>query len=630
MTTFHDVPYVLGIGGDGAEYVNPPGMRYDFDIGGIHFFAANSQQFPYQRKLSDIQKEQFDSSGQPGDNSLQAWWLRTQTDWSLGAGQEVMEPITEEGIDRAYASSAGVDTMTRPGWVSLLPLPSVVDSWTTGADPVIVPLPDGYVVAAGTEVTRVVAGVPATATAAGTVTSLVVAGPNVLVISSGKIEWAPLSGSFTLTTGFTCTGTPRAWWIKSRILIALGDEVHENPGSVITGSTDLDAATPTYDLGDTSIEIVGAAPTPASILLAVNANSGASILALKLDTNGDLPSTTAPVEVAQFPQGEDLYALSTYLGSYVGLSTSRGIRIGTTQDSGGVTYGPLLGSPVATGSSMTFSAYDRFLHYPTADAGDGRSGLVRIDLSEIDSSGRAAWSTFIRVPSTTASVSGMIVAGNREAYLVSQDAGTAELWFADDTSDLDAGWLVGSTVRFGTLETKQFDAVKIVADAPLAGTVAVSVINNNDAPAEIGTIGVGTGSTLILYTGNRQPVASMAVRVDLTRSATDATAGPSVQAWSIRAIPMVENRGETASIPLLNFDFERDAGGTPFGYEGRSYARWTALVSRVTSGVPLIVREAGSGAAYVALVEDMVMSQTEPPGRASGFGGVIQLKLRTR
>lgn len=623
----HDIPHALGLSGVTTPYVNPVGMPYDYDIGGIFFLSAASDELPYQRALADIRKEQIDTSPNPGDNSLEGWWVRSQTDWSLGAGQEVMEPIDTEGVDRRYLSSAGVDTMSSPGHLSLLPKPSSASLGTASTEAKIVAIPNGYIVASGTTVTRVVSGVSTSATAAGNVTGLCIAGPNVLVASSGRIEWAPVSGAFTLTTGFTCTGIPRMWWVKSRILIAVGPELHENPGSVITGSTNLDAATPLYDMKDSTAQIVSAASTPTSILLAVAATSGSTIQALTLDTDGTLPSTTAPVIVAEFPVSETLYDVATYLGTYVGISTSRGIRIGTLSQSGGLAYGPLLGSPVAATQDHVFTSYDRFLHYPVADAGDGRGGLVRIDLSEIDRDGRAAWSTFIRA-ATAEPVNDAVVTGPRSAYLVSRSGSTNKLWTADGTSQLDTGWLESSIIRYGTLETKQFMSIKVVTDVPLVGSVSVSTAPEGGSAASVGSMSSATGPSVTFNAGLRSSSEGMSVRLDLAPDAGAPTTGPSVAAWSVRALPAVENRGERVVLPLLNFDFERDTLGVPYGYEGRAYQRWMAVASRLTDGTQVVIQEGQSGASYVATVDDLVFQQVAPPVRASGFGGVIQLKVR--
>jgi len=619
------IPYLLGAVSGAGSYLNPNGIDADFDIGGILFLSASTEENPYQRTMAKVAKDRVDNSANPGDNSLTGWWLRSQTDWSLGAGQDFMEPIAADGVDRGFDASAGVDPFTVPGSLSLLPLASSVSTVSTAANPLIVTLSNGYIFAAGTTVRRVVDGVTTNATAAGTVTSLTIAGPNVLVCSSGLIEWAPLSGAFTLTTGFTCTGIPRAWWVKSRILIAIGSLVHEHPGSVIVGSTDLTAATPLYDLLDSTATVVSMTTTPRAIIAAVNSNSGSVIMAFELDANGTLPTASAPVVVAEFPVSETLLGIASYLGAFIGLATSAGIRVATVGDNGSITYGPLIGSPVATGVGNAFTALDRFLHYVTADAGDGRGGLVRVDLSELSETGRAAWSTFVRAPAGVV-VTDAVVTGLRTAYMVAADGGTARLYKSEDANGLDSGWLLTSAVRYGTLEPKDFDLVKVSVDTPMAGSLFVQMEASDGTPIGMGTMTGNTGDAAAFKVATHVAVSHMRLRFDLT---PDGLAGPSLASWQMRAYPMISQRGEGVVLPLYNFDFEKDAHGVPFGYEGYAHSRWVDLLARVTDGSQLVVQELRSGATYAAIAEDMVFRQTSPPSTASGFGGIINLQLRT-
>lgn len=616
-----DIPHLLGYSQSGSTYANPEGIDPDYDIGGIYFLSAAQDDFPYQRALTKIVKEQFDSSPNPGDNSLQGWWVRTQTDWSLGAGQTYMEPIGTDGVARYFLSSAGVDVFGSLGEVSCLPLASTGASAATSATPRIVEIPNGYVTAMGSTVTRVVSGVVSTDTARGTVTHLAVAGPNVLACSDGYVEYAPITGTFNFADAFTTSGyTPRAWYAKQRILITFGPEIHEFAGTAISGTTNLISATPLFDMLDTSMDIVGCTVTPRSILLAANTNTGSDIYAITLDTDGTLPASGFPVSVAQFPSNENLVDIASYLGTYVGIATTRGVRVAVTKSDGGVSYGPLLDAPITTSTGNAFSAYDRFLHYPVSDAGDGRGGLIRIDLSELQEDGRCPWATFVRIVAEDPVYDG-IVTGLRTAYLVSSDGSNAVLHECSDTVGLDDGWLISSYVRYGTLETKAFDTVKV----EMSSTGGEMRVSSYTESGQVSTIGTISQTSDLMDIGARFASSSLALKFTFLPSGA---LGPTLKAWSMRAMPSVEGRGEDIAIPMLNFDYET-GGGVPNGYEGRAWERWQALVDRLTDGTSLRIREFRSGAAYTARVDSCTFTQTAPPVEASGFGGIVNLILRS-
>ena len=104
--------------------------------------------------------------------------------------------------------------------------------------------------------------------------------------------------------------------------------------------------------------------------------------------------------------------------------------------------------------------------------------------------------------------------------------------------------------------------------------------------------------------------------------------GPTLDAWSMRSLPAIYDRGEQILLPLLCFDFERTARGLSVGYEGRAKERWDALVSLIRTGADIKITEIHSKADYVAIAEDCSFKQVAPPINTSGFGGIITLLLR--
>jgi hypothetical protein len=122
---------------------------------------------------------------------------------------------------------------------------------------------------------------------------------------------------------------------------------------------------------------------------------------------------------------------------------------------------------------------------------------------------------------------------------------------------------------------------------------------------------------------------SMSLRFAMSPESGTPTLGPTLQAWTMKAYPYVESRGESVLLPLLNFDFEKDSHGVPWGYTGRAWDRWQALRDRLTDGTSLVVKEFQSGGSYVAMPEDASFTQSAPPSSASGFGGIISVVLKT-
>lgn len=627
ISEIHEIPHPLGITPEegGVTIANPPGLNADYNIAGVEFLSAASDDFPYQRQLAKQVKEQIDQSTNPGDNSLDGLWIRSQTDWSYGAGQEFMEPISTDIVSRQFRDSAGVDVFTNPGTA----YPLYVADWeiplpVSGAVPVIVRTPLGFIVASGSTVKRYESeSLTGTLTAAGTVTSLAVAGDQVLIGSVNNVERAPLSGAFTATSTWTLTGTPYIWFVKSRALICVGDKVYEKPGTIFGAAAPIGAAL--YDFKDSSLTVTGVTTTPRSILLSTKGNSGSVIYALTLDDAGTLPSTTAPISIAEFPSNEEIIDIESYLGTYVGIATSQGFRVATIQSNGSITYGPLLDSPsVMSDGQNVISSYDRFLHYPTYDAGDGRSGLVKVDLSTLGEDGRAAWSNWVRLPAgnTAFCIGGFATDQRTAVLLVNGDNG---VFTTSEFNYESSSWLETSAIRFGTLEPKMFDSIRLTM-AGTDGTLRVDAIDPQGTSALVGVTSPLMGTEPVFKIKPRKTQSSVAFKFTFTPVGGNMSA---LNAWTTRAYPAVANRGELVQIPLLNFDFEYDSSDVMYGYEGRAWERYKALRDRFAQGTSMLIKELNSGASYIALPEDLQFIQVAPGNRYSGFGGIIQVVLRT-
>lgn len=621
----HQVPHQLGFLTNQSQYVNVSGVDWDFDVSGVAFLSAASEQSPYQRQLTKVQKDQIDSSENPGDNSLQNYWMRSQTDWSLGAGQEWMEPISDADVGRRYWASAGVDPFTSPGFVSALPAAEALDDPVTAGSTTVhvAKYADGFVTAAGATVrSYTLAEPPVRAgerTASSDVLGLTIAGSVALLSQAGKVSSMPVDGSAGVTDRYTGAGTavPVTVWAKNRTLVMAGAKIWEVAGDPAQ-ALDMSTATPIVSFADPSWVWVAGAATPTAILVAGNGDSGSSIMSITVDPqSGELPTMAAPTTVAEFPPGEQIVKIATYLGTYAIIATTSGVRVGLLNTNGGLEYGPLMGAPLLSGGG--FSVWDRFAHYATADAGDGRGGMVRVDLSEIGKDSRAAWATFTRLP-VAESVYGAAVLSGRSTVMVTAE----QVYYCPAAGTLDAGWLETSKVRYGTLEGKNFESVKVVASPGIQGSLATATVIDGTATS-IGTMTHATGYQAVYRTASRRALTQMGLRFTFT---PDLAGGEVLEAWAMRALPAVEDRGQQVLLPLLNFDFERASSGVNTGYEGRAKERWEALIAVATAGTDLTIRELHSGFQYEAIVEDCSFTQVAAGNRASGFGGIISLVLR--
>jgi hypothetical protein len=261
------------------------------------------------------------------------------------------------------------------------------------------------------------------------------------------------------------------------------------------------------------------------------------------------------------------------------------------------------------------TTFDRFVMYPSD------KGLVKVDLSLIDDDGRAAWATFVKAEGSGHEAA--VIDDHRASTFATRVEGVVSVYRADDSNGVDAGWIQGSWVRYGTLERKNFVDLTVITEPNPHGVITV-MFSDDEGVNE--TLGILDGQETTFTIGLPYTMADGAVRIEIAPD--DQGRGPKVNSWSLRALPTPKGRSELVQLILNNYDFERDTNGVTVGYEGRAAQRWAALLLILQDGVTVPVSELASSINYKAMCEDLSFTQTSPPTTGSGFGGTLAITLR--
>jgi hypothetical protein len=102
----------------GATYT-PSGYAYDVAIAGLPFFISPLDESPYRRVTAKYRKDQFDTSREPGEQTLTGWWLRSQSSFHFGQGIKFYEPAQDESLRFQYTESKGLNVWEK-GQATLL------------------------------------------------------------------------------------------------------------------------------------------------------------------------------------------------------------------------------------------------------------------------------------------------------------------------------------------------------------------------------------------------------------------------------------------------------------------------------------------------------------------------------
>jgi hypothetical protein len=622
----------IGLAGSTAELFTNTSNIYDVAIGGQPFLLAASDKFPYQRQTATYRKQQFDNSKEIGEQSFEGWWLRSQSSFHLGAGINYLDPYLSENVQFRFNDSAGVDVWT-PGQVSML---ADTENVFTLSDNIqmfgaIDSLDQDCVFVSDDDVlTRIAAdGTDATIAYGGSgsdITSLAQDGLNYYAANDTGIYRGDLTGTGATGSIFYQTGDNTViGFVKQRLVAAIGPSVYEIISS--TGATGPLVADKRYTHPDVNWIWTAIVEGPQAIYASGYRGNNSSIFKFTLSTVGVMPTLTNAVTAADFPDDEHVTALGVYLGTYMMIGTNKGIRVGILDANGDITYGPLIYEKSDVSHTTAFAFEDRFAYATVTNDIDGKSGLIRIDLSQEIEPGRYAYAKDLS--------SG--VTGNCRAVAFIGDTGRAAfavagsgVYFEHATNKVATGFLDTGYIRYATIEKKYFKLIKPRFDTPMFGSCTILTKEIDGDVNSIITIANSTPAlNTDLATNVAQPQEELAFRFVFNRDASDTTKGPAFDGYQVKSLPAV-NRARQLTIPLVNYDFETDRYGVQNGYEGRAFVRLQELESLEAAGDTIVIQDFTTGEQVTGLIEQLSFERTTPADRRySGFGGIMYVSVRT-
>lgn len=640
---------VLDLSGRTAAYYDPTTYKFDVAIGGMPFIYGITDATPFKRQTAEFRTQRFDNARDPGEQSLSGsgYWIRSQSSFHLGGGITYQEPIvgTTEEVKFQFSDSIGVDPWT-PGQLSLLHSTSLTQASTarSGVFSTIISNVEYLVKVTGSA--AVTARVTITTTAGSSTTVInnsaiteeilyaAMGGNDLMMVTPTKV-WRysfdavspALHQDYAINTANATTAFIS--YVKQRFMLGFTDtakntfvyELVRNTGSSINIST-LTAVngSATLPIGFRFMGI-----TESSAAIYVGGFSGDEGLALKItvDNTGALGTMTT---VLVLPRGEKLTGMYGYLGTYVALGTSRGVRIAVSDATGNLSYGPLVYE--SANDVYAFTASNEFIYAGVEAEIDGFSGIIRINLGAPLTSGKYAYAKDLYATGVTGAVWSIATFSNGHKAFTVENSG---LWRESMTDYVESGEITTGIIRFDTFENKAWKRIKIRLEDVLQGDIDMfRVIDGTDIAFQ--TIPEGTTE---IYDYDLAPVfstvsAEAQFKFRLNRNNTVATTGAVIYGYSVKALP-TPTRARVLQIPIFCFDQETDRNKQIIGFQGYALARLQALEQMEALGETLIIQDFTAGGEPIeAVVEQVTFTRTTPPNaNFSGYGGIIQVIART-
>ena len=616
-------------------------IRFDLDINDLRFCLKPSGENPYMRQSVPAQKQQQDNSKEPGEQSLEGYWIRSQNSWHRGAGINFYEPGAEPATEYRFAESSGVDVWTQG---QITALNKMTLNTAAGGNCYIQDAGDGhFAITSDTAILGWIGGSIAVGSpAAGYNGRWHFFGTDKRVKVGQSAAPDPTIGIWNDKTSTViannATKMPQVWYLKDRLIVAHGKDVFEVP---LNSSTPVDLASTAasaYSPTDTGLTWLDATDGPSAIFLGYTdgARDGVVRFTLQDAGAGQTPKLSQAYRVLELPAGERLYKMFGYLGRFLLLSTSAGIRVCAVDGNSDLTMGQVTAPASTTGRLNSFHADSSFVYVGGADVPasgtsggtsipgwNTRAGFLRINLGEPIGDAndlRFAYAMDVRTTVSGAVTSSVKIDATRQALAVSNSG----VWITDSANKETTGYLAMGRVRYSTFVPKIFRSIDLAGTMPGGTGVQIQLRNELD--------GVGFSLSMDATTGLFETVG-----LDLTESyrfvrpmlvlTSSGGTGPLLTQVQLRSLP-APRRLRQVRYPLKCEDQEEDSRGQAYGHIGWAWERLAALEEMEEAGLPVSVIDRRTGEAYSAMIDEIQYRGTTAADRTNkNFGGTLLLTL---
>jgi hypothetical protein len=316
------------------------------------------------------------------------------------------------------------------------------------------------------------------------------------------------------------------------------------------------------------------------------------------------------------------------------IGTNKGIRVASVSDQdGSLSYGPLIVE--TTQPCYDFATRDHYVWCATSVAGE--PGVIRIDIGVEIEQLRFAYTNDIYYPGITGHQTTACAfignddpnVGDRLTFCTTNNGTTDGAIYVENASQLMTnGYLSTGNIRFNTLEPKNFKRLLGRGNFDFGSMTLYTIKNDGSLYDHISyDSAIGAPEVDTLEPAGQQEYLSY--RFELFRDSTDNTKGPVFTGYQAKAT-IATPRQRVMQFPVYCFDVETDRYNSLVGYEGRALDRLQRLENIEANGDIVNWQDLTTGENRQVVIEQISFTRMTPPDkRFDGFGGLIQITVRT-
>ena len=596
-----------------------------YAIGNTPWLSAASDNNRISRITTTYQKERVDQGTLTGEQSLTNWWLRSATSWHHGSGEDYYDADSSDLY--RFNESNNIDCWTL-GELKLLPATTNISNTNPAYQPTTVAggtfFIQGGVLKFYNQSTAAISSI--TLTGSATPYKLTTDGTYAIVAASDGIYDVTTAGAvrklWDQPTYVAATWVPQAIaYVKQRIIVAALEGtaevgVYEISRAYVTPTPRINASDERWETANTSTVVNSITELPSAVVVGYTQGAVSRVQMYTINPASPTAAIVGPTVIAELPRGETLNQMRSYLNEYVVLATSKGLRVGTIGTDGqSFTYGPLN----VEGNVSDIALDETYVYCTRETLISGFAGLWRLNLGQVIENGYAYAPDLV---TDVNAPNGVAFIGTSGLKFMTSASG---LWTQHPTNLAETGYIKSGLIRWGTGEKKQPVSLSIKTDSDSGGTLGFVLDDNNQQLVTTGIIpfGPNTEATLASYVS---PADVFEVTFNFARGTADATKGPLLTEWQIRALP-APLRSRTITVPLLCYEEERDPSGNI--RVSSPWERIQYLESIEQNGGAVLYQDFNSGEERICVIRAIQFEQTAPPTFANGFGGIVTLQLQT-
>jgi hypothetical protein len=207
-------------------------------------------------------------------------------------------------------------------------------------------------------------------------------------------------------------------------------------------------------------------------------------------------------------------------------------------------------------------------------------------------------------------------------------ATTGAIYVEDLTELTPTGYLTTGNIRYNTLEKKNFKRLLGRGNFTY-GSMTLDTVDEAGVEYDVISYDASVGAPEVTTSSPAVAQEYLAYKFIMYRDGTDPSKGPQFKGYQAKAT-IATPRQRVVQFPVYCYDIETDRYNVLLGYEGRAFDKIRLLEDIEANGDVVTWQDLTTGESRQAVIEQVTFTRLTPPDkRFDGFGGVLQITIRT-